>query len=70
MKKITLMLVAAALLVAPLAVRAEPSATKGAIVGGVAGHMAGGHTKTGAVAGAVIGHHEKVKAQESGTAGK
>lgn len=34
---------------------------KGAIVGGVAWHMAG-HGKVGAIAGCVIGHHEAKKA--------
>ncbi len=37
------------------------SATKGAVAGGVAGHMMGGHTKTGAVAGAMVGHHMRKK---------
>lgn len=37
------------------------SAAKGAVAGGVAGHMMGGHTKTGAVAGAMVGHHERKK---------
>jgi hypothetical protein len=44
-------------------------AVKGAVVGGVAGHMMGGHTKTGAAIGAVAGHHEKVKSQERIDAG-
>jgi hypothetical protein len=44
-------------------------AVKGAVVGGVAGHMMGGHTKTGAAVGAVAGHHEKVKSQERIDAG-
>ena len=35
-----------------------------AIVGGVAGHMAG-HGKLGAAAGCVIGHHEANKADAS-----
>ena len=46
------------------------SATKGAIAGGVAGHMMGGHTKTGAVAGAMVGHHMRKKQMaKSGSAG-
>ena len=49
----------------PLA-HAAPSATKGAIVGGVAGHMAGHHTKSGAVAGAMVGHHMKKKQMQHG----
>ncbi len=34
---------------------------KGAIIGGVAGHLAGGHGTVGAVAGCAIGHHEANK---------
>ena len=46
------------------------SATKGAVAGGVAGHMMGGHTKTGVVAGAMVGHHMRKKQMEkSGGAG-
>ena len=73
-KSFTLMLAGlatATLLASPLTARADdtPSpkggAVKGAVVGGVAGHMMGGHTKTGAAVGAIAGHHEKVKSQES-----
>ena len=39
------------------------SKVKGAIVGGVAGKMAGGHTKAGAVAGALVQHHRNKKAR-------
>jgi hypothetical protein len=65
----------AAMILAAGAARADdaPSpkggAVKGAVVGGVAGHMMGGHTKTGAAIGAVAGHHEKVKSQERINAG-
>jgi uncharacterized protein YcfJ len=38
-----------------------PSRFKGAIIGGLAGHMAG-HGKVGAIAGCVIGRHEANKA--------
>ena len=34
---------------------------KGAVVGGVAGHLAGHHGVLGAGAGCVIGHHEATK---------
>ena len=40
------------------------SKVKGAIVGGVVGKMAGGHTKTGAVAGALVQHHRNKKARK------
>ncbi len=36
---------------------AKPSCAKGAIVGGVGGHMAGKHGLLGAAAGCAIGHH-------------
>lgn len=57
-------------LVAPMAAHADDAkpkggAVKGAVVGGVAGHMMGGHAKVGAAVGAIAGHHEKVKSQES-----
>ncbi len=62
---------AVALAAAPLAAHAEDSAPKpkggtlkGAAVGGVAGHMMGGHTKTGAAVGAMAGPHEKAKSQD------
>ena len=45
------------------------SALKGAVAGGVAGHMMGGHTKTGMVAGAMVGHHmrkKELKQQDGG----
>ncbi|MGP0149058.1 hypothetical protein [Pseudomonas oryzihabitans] len=34
---------------------------KGAVVGGAAGHVAGGHGVAGAAAGCAIGHHEANK---------
>ena len=40
-------------------------ALKGAAAGAVVGHVAGGHTKTGALAGAAIGEHEKHKSEKS-----
>ena len=43
---------------------------KGAAGGGVAGHMMGGHTKTGAAVGAMAGHHEKAKSEASISQGK
>ena len=75
MKKLTASMLASlaaiAIMAAPLAAHAEDSqpkpkggTLKGAAVGGVAGHMAGGHTKTGAAVGAVAGHHEKAKSQD------
>jgi hypothetical protein len=36
---------------------AKPSCAKGAIVGGVGGHVAGKHGLLGAAAGCAIGHH-------------
>ncbi len=36
---------------------------KGAIVGGIAGHYAGGHSVVGAGAGCAIGHHEATKTE-------
>jgi membrane protease subunit (stomatin/prohibitin family) len=36
---------------------AKPSCAKGAVVGGVGGHVAGRHGLLGAAAGCVIGHH-------------
>jgi uncharacterized protein YcfJ len=42
---------------------------KGAIVGGVAGHMVG-HGKAGAAAGCVIGHHNAKKADTEKKAGQ
>ena len=65
------------LMAAPLAAYAEDSqpkpkggTLKGAAVGGVAGDMMGGHTKTGAALGAVAGHHEKAKSQDRINAGQ
>lgn len=39
--------------------------TKGAVVGGVAGHMAGKHGVAGAGAGCAIGHHEAAKKEKT-----
>lgn len=36
---------------------AKPSCAKGAVIGGVGGHVAGKHGLLGAAAGCVIGHH-------------
>jgi uncharacterized protein YcfJ len=77
MNRLTILagLAAISLIAGPIAARADdtPSpkggAVKGAVVGGVAGHMMGGHTKTGAAVGALAGHHERVKSQESINAG-
>jgi hypothetical protein len=48
-----------------LALSASPvlaaGCVKGAAVGGVAGHVAGGHGVAGAAAGCVVGHHEASK---------
>ncbi len=44
---------------------AKGGTVKGAVVGGVAGHMLGGHAATGAAVGAVAGHHERAKSQAS-----
>ena len=65
MKKLTALMLAGsaaiALVAAPVAARAEDSqpkpkggTLKGAAVGGVAGHMMGGHTQTGAAVGAAL----------------
>jgi len=81
MKKFTALtlagLAAITLMVAPLTAYAEDSqpepkggTLKSAAVGGVAGHMMGGHTKTGAAVGAVAGHHEKAKSEDRINAGK
>ena len=43
---------------------------KGAVIGGVAGHELGGHTKTGAAVGALAGHHEKAESQKNIEQGK
>jgi hypothetical protein len=46
--------------------------TKGAVVGGVAGHVAGKHGVAGAAGGCAIGHHEaakKAKAASGASAG-
>ena len=63
-------------LTAPLALQAQTApkpkggTIKGAAVGGIAGHVMGGHTKTGMAVGALAGHHEKVKSQERINEGK
>ena len=42
---------------------------KGAVVGGVAGHMAGKHTTAGVIGGCAIGHHmAKTKANKQAAA--
>jgi hypothetical protein len=41
--------------------------SKGAAVGGVAGHLAGHHGVVGAGAGCIIGHHEATKAAREKT---
>lgn len=38
---------------------------KGAAIGGVAGHVAGGHTVLGAAAGCLIGRHNAKKKERS-----
>jgi hypothetical protein len=46
--------------------------TKGAVVGGVAGHVAGKHGVAGAAGGCAVGHHEaakKAKAASGASAG-
>lgn len=62
------LLAAALALVAPVALaqtdhgsKPTASATKGAVVGGAAGHMMGHHAVAGAVAGAAVGHHMRKK---------
>ena len=42
-------------------VKKHHSLLKGAVVGGVAGHMMGGHGKVGAVVGAMVQHHKNKK---------
>ena len=39
--------------------------TEGAVVGGVAGHVAGKHGVAGATAGCAVGHHEASKKQKA-----
>ena len=41
------------------------SKLKGALVGAAAGHMLGGHAKSGAVAGALWQHHKNKKAAQA-----
>lgn len=41
------------------------SKIKGALVGAAAGHMLGGHAKSGAVAGALWQHHKNKKAAKA-----
>ena len=43
---------------------AKPSCAKGAIVGGVGGHVAGKHGLLGAAAGCAIGHHMAKKQEK------
>lgn len=43
---------------------AQAGCLTGAAVGGVAGHVAGGHGVLGAAAGCAVGHHNKVKAKK------
>lgn len=47
-----------------IATSAQAGCLTGAAVGGVAGHVAGGHGVLGAAAGCAIGHHNKVKAKK------
>jgi hypothetical protein len=58
------MAIAAALLITAMAAPAPGLARgcmKGAIIGGVAGHMMHHHALAGAAAGCVIGHHEAAR---------
>jgi len=43
---------------------AKPSCAKGAVVGGIGGHVAGKHGLLGAAAGCVIGHHMAKKQEK------
>jgi hypothetical protein len=47
---------------APAPVAKHHSKLKGALVGAAAGHVLGGHAKSGAVAGALWQHHKNKKA--------
>lgn len=60
----TIIVAAAALSLLGSVATAEAGCITGAIVGGVAGHMMGGHGKVGAAAGCAIGHHNAVKKQQ------
>jgi outer membrane lipoprotein SlyB len=75
MRKITASVLAVsaaiAIAAAPAGVRAQDNSAqpkggtlKGAAVGGAAGHMMGGHTKSGAAVGAMAGHHRKAKSEK------
>lgn len=52
----------AAQAVAPAPQAKHHSKIKGALVGAAAGHMLGGHAKSGAVVGALVQHHRNKKA--------
>lgn len=47
----------------PAPVARHHSKIKGALVGAAAGHVLGGHTKSGAVIGAMVQHHRNKKAK-------
>ncbi len=79
MKKLTALMLtafAAAMMAGSIGAQAQDTpqpkggTVKGAAVGGVAGHMMGGHTKTGMAVGAAAGHHRKAKSQEQINQGK
>ena len=59
-RKLASIILASAMLAATGGAQAE-GCLKGAAVGGVAGHVAGGHGTAGAVGGCAIGHHEAAK---------
>ena len=49
----------------PVPAAKHHSKIKGALVGAAAGHMLGGHAKSGAVAGALWQHHKNNKAAKA-----
>ena len=61
MKTITTLLAAAAMLTLAANTAEAKGCVKGAVVGGVAGHLMHHHTILGAVVGCAVGHHEAVK---------
>ncbi|WP_250502254.1 hypothetical protein [Caballeronia sp. AZ7_KS35] len=59
-RRLASIIVASTMLAATGAAQAK-GCLKGAAVGGVAGHVAGGHGTAGAIGGCAIGHHEANK---------
>lgn len=66
-RALTTIALTAALALTYTAAQAE-GCTKGAVVGGATGHVAGGHGVAGATAGCAIGHHEAKKKDKAASA--